>query len=98
MKNTLLFGALLAGFLSALSPTSDAHGGTYRGPGDTVPGGGGGGGGGGAGPTTGNPSGPRTGHPSGPPGGAPRVRAACRRAVRADVLPVRRRARRTRAV
>jgi len=49
----------------------DAHGGTYRGPGDTVPPGGGGGGGGG--PTTGGPSGPTTGGPSGPSTGGPTV-------------------------
>jgi len=42
------------------------HGGTYRGPGDTVPPGGGGGGGGGAGPSTPGPAGPATPGPSGP--------------------------------
>lgn len=47
---TLAIGALLL-------PGASGHGGTYRGPGDTVPPGGGGGGGGG-GPDTPNPSGP----------------------------------------
>src|SRR5262245_43172719 len=63
----LLFLALLvvAGSLSLRGITS-GHGGTYRGPGDTVPPGGGGGGGGGAGPSTPAPSGPSTGGPSGP--------------------------------
>ena len=41
-----------------------AHGGTYRGPGDTVPPGGGGGGGGG--PTTPGPTGPTSPGPAGP--------------------------------
>ncbi|MHC4262714.1 MAG: HEAT repeat domain-containing protein [Planctomycetota bacterium] len=50
----------------------DAHGGTYRGPGDTVPPGGGGGGGGG-GPATGAPGGPATGGPGGPTTGGPAV-------------------------
>lgn len=49
-----------------------AHGGTYRGPGDTVPPGGGGGGGG-AGPATGAPAGPATGGPGGPTTGGPAV-------------------------
>ena len=57
-----------------------AHGGTYSGPGDTVPGGGGGGGGGGgpstpgpAGPSTPGPAGPSTPGPAGPgtPGAGP---------------------------
>jgi HEAT repeat protein len=43
------------------------HGGTYRGPGDTVPPGGGGGGGG-AGPSNPGPAGPSGGGPSGPAG------------------------------
>ncbi|MCA9001646.1 MAG: hypothetical protein KDB61_06975, partial [Planctomycetes bacterium] len=65
MKKTLLIGAaLLAGGL-ALAHNASAHGGTYRGPGDTVPPGGGGGTGGG-GPATPGPSGPGTPGPSGP--------------------------------
>ncbi len=64
MKKTLLIGAaLLAGGL-ALAHNASAHGGTYRGPGDTVPPGGGGGTGGG--PATPGPSGPGTPGPSGP--------------------------------
>lgn len=64
MKKTLLIGAaLLAGGL-ALSYDASAHGGTYRGPGDTVPPGGGGGTGGG--PSTPGPGGPGTPGPSGP--------------------------------
>jgi HEAT repeat protein len=55
---------------------SRAHGGSYRGPGDTVPPGGGGGGGGGSGPGMPGPSGPGgtgPGTPGGPsaPGGVP---------------------------
>ena len=56
----------------SVSKTSPSDtGGTYRGPGDTVPPGGGGGGGGGAGPSGPGPSGPSSGGPSGPstPGG-----------------------------
>jgi HEAT repeat protein len=48
-----------------LQDVSVGHGGTYRGPGDTVPPGGGGGGGGG-GPSTPGPSGPSAPGPSGP--------------------------------
>ena len=43
MKKLFLFAALTLGGLIALEDTSSAHGGTYRGPGDTVPPGGGGG-------------------------------------------------------
>lgn len=71
MKRILSISSLAVLSGLCLQNTSDAHGGTYRGPGDTVPGGGGGGGGGGAGPTTGNPTGPSTGNPSGPTSGAP---------------------------
>jgi HEAT repeat protein len=63
MKKLLLIGALLAAGSLALQDVSVGHGGTYRGPGDTVPPGGGGGGGGG-GTATPGPSGP-----SGPSGG-----------------------------
>ncbi len=72
MKKLLLLGALLAGGALGLQDVSVGHGGTYRGPGDTVPPGGGGRGGGGA-PTSPNPSGPSGPGPSGPtsprPGG-----------------------------
>src|SRR5688572_15094410 len=57
MKKLLLLGALLVGATVGLQNSSDAHGGTYRGPGDTVPPGGGGGGGGG-GPGTPGPGAP----------------------------------------
>jgi HEAT repeat protein len=66
MKKLVLLGALLALGSIALQDVSSGHGGTYRGPGDTVPPGGGGGGGGGTGPSTPGPSGPSTGGPSGP--------------------------------
>lgn len=80
MKKFLLTSALLAGGVLGLQATSLGHGGTYRGPGDTVPPGGGGGGGGGGpstpgpgGPSTPGPSGPSTPGPSGPstPGSGP---------------------------
>ena len=65
MKKLLLLGALLAGGAIGLQDVSVGHGGTYRGPGDTVPPGGGGGNGGG-GPSTPSPSGPSAPGPSGP--------------------------------
>ena len=65
MKKLLLLGALLAVGAIGLQDVSTGHGGTYRGPGDTVPPGGGGGGGGG-GPSTPGPSGPSAPGPSGP--------------------------------
>ncbi len=65
MKKLLLLGALLAVGAIGLQDVSTGHGGTYRGPGDTVPPGGGGGGGGG-GPSTPGPSGPAAPGPSGP--------------------------------
>lgn len=75
-----LAGAVLGGSLLAFSGITLGHGGTYRGPGDTVPPAGGNPGTGGpkpGGPTTpggGGPAGPNTGPPSGPvtgpPGGA----------------------------
>jgi HEAT repeat protein len=77
MKNLVLASALLAAGLFALQGVSSAHGGQYRGPGDTVPPGGGGGTGGGpstpgpAGPSTPGPSGPSTPGPAGPTGGGP---------------------------
>jgi len=81
MKKHLLAAALLAGGLFCIPSETHAHGGQYRGPGDTVPpGGGGSGGGGGAGPASG-PGGPSTPGPGGPatpgagapgaPGGSP---------------------------
>lgn len=66
MNKSVQFGALLIAGCLGVQDISFAHGGTYRGPGDTVPAGGGGGGGGGSGPSTPSPSGPSTGSPSGP--------------------------------
>ena len=65
MKKLVILGALLVGSALGLQDFSSGHGGTYRGPGDTVPPGGGGGGGGG-GPTTPGPNGPSGPGPSGP--------------------------------
>ena len=68
MKLRSIGCALLCGAAaSILLPTALGHGGTYRGPGDTVPAGGSNQGGGGAtpGPTGGNPSGGSTGNPTG---------------------------------
>ncbi|MBL8859523.1 MAG: HEAT repeat domain-containing protein [Planctomycetes bacterium] len=70
MKKLILLGSLLALGSLCLQDISTGHGGSYRGPGDTVPPGGGGGGGGGTGPSTPGPSGPSTGGPSGPSGPA----------------------------
>ncbi len=81
MNKFALAAALIAGGLIGFQGSSHAHGGQYRGPGDTVPpGGGGAGGGGGTGPG-GGPGGPTTPGPAGPttpgagapgaPGGAP---------------------------
>ena len=65
MKKLALAATLVAGFTLGLESPAFAHGGQYRGPGDTVPPGGGGGGGGGtAGPT--GPSGPAAPAPAGP--------------------------------
>jgi len=68
MKNFLLSGLCCASILVLLPETAYAHGGQYRGPGDTVPPGGGSGGGPGR---TGGPGGPTTGGPSGPSAPAP---------------------------
>jgi len=65
MKKLLVLCALLVAGSLCLQDISIGHGGTYRGPGDTVPPGGGGGGGG-AGPSAPGPSGPSSGGPSGP--------------------------------
>ena len=64
MKKLVLASALLAGGLFALQGDAFAHGGQYRGPGDTVPPGGGGSTGGG--PGTPGPGGPSTPGPGGP--------------------------------
>jgi HEAT repeat protein len=71
MKKLLFATALAVGACLGLHELTFSHGGTYRGPGDTVPPGGGGGGGGG-GPATPGPSGPSTPGPGGPatPGAA----------------------------
>ena len=65
MKKLVLATALLAGGLLGLEDVSFAHGGQYRGPGDTVPPGGGGGGGGG-GPASAGPAGPAAPSPTAP--------------------------------
>jgi HEAT repeat protein len=65
MNKLFLIAALTAGGLIGLENTTLGHGGTYRGPGDTVPPGGGGGGGGG-GPATPGPGGPAAPGPAGP--------------------------------
>lgn len=65
MKNWIRGGALLATCALCMPSTIFAHGGTYRGPGDTVPPGGGGGGNGGGGTTPGGPSGPSNPGPGG---------------------------------
>lgn len=70
MKRFLLVSSMAVAAGLGLQNSSAAHGGNYRGPGDTVPAGGGGGGGGGAGPSTPAPAGPSTGGPSGPSGPA----------------------------
>jgi len=70
MKKLLLLGALFAAGPFLVSSLVSAHGGTYRGPGDTVPPGGGGGGGGG-GPASPGPAGPNAPGPSGPSSPAP---------------------------
>jgi len=73
MRRFILLAALLIGGATYFQDISIGHGGTYRGPGDTVPGGGGGGGGGGTGPGVGGPTGP-TGSGTGqgsPTGGLP---------------------------
>ena len=78
MKKLMYGGALIAAGSLLWSPLGAAHGGTYRGPGDTVPPAGGGGGGGGApatspGATTPGPTQPgRAGSPgTGAGGGVP---------------------------
>ena len=70
MKKLLLLASFLSLGALGLQDITTGHGGTYRGPGDTVPPGGGGGGGGGGGTTPG-PSGPSQPGPSGPDSGRP---------------------------
>ncbi len=65
MKKLVIAAALLAAGGLCLQDVSIGHGGTYRGPGDTVPPGGGGGGGG-SGPATPGPTGPSSPGPAGP--------------------------------
>ncbi|MFN8826135.1 MAG: hypothetical protein ACK501_14295, partial [Planctomycetota bacterium] len=62
MKKLMLSALCCASLVALLPETGYAHGGTYRGPGDTVPPSPGGGGG----RTGGGPSGPTTGGPGGP--------------------------------
>ncbi len=72
MKNILLAGALISGSALCLTGTTFGHGGTYRGPGDTVPAGGGGSTGGGpATPGSGGPTTPTPGGPTTPGAGTP---------------------------
>ncbi len=72
MKKLFLAAALLAGASLCLQDVSIGHGGTYRGPGDTVPPGGGGGGGGGGGPAgPGGPTGPGGAGPTTPGSAGP---------------------------
>ncbi len=71
MKKTLIATALVVAGSLCLQDISIGHGGTYRGPGDTVPPGGGGSGGapgapGAGGTTTPGPAGPSTPGPAGP--------------------------------
>jgi HEAT repeat protein len=76
MKKLLIGAALVAAGSLCLQEITAGHGGTYRGPGDTVPPGGGGAGGGPAspgsgGPATPGPSGPSTPGPATPGAPAP---------------------------
>ncbi len=72
MRKILLLGSLVAACSIGLQEVSIGHGGTYRGPGDTVPpGGGGGGNGGGSSPGPNGPSGPGPGAPGTPGPGGP---------------------------
>jgi len=74
MRKTLFMAALFIGGALSFQPGAFAHGGTYRGPGDTVPPGGGGGGGGGAAPASpgsGSPASPSAPSPGSPAPAAP---------------------------
>ncbi|MCP3920361.1 MAG: HEAT repeat domain-containing protein [bacterium] len=66
MKRMIRSGLALAAGTLTLLPFTTGHGGTYRGPGDTVPPGAGGGGGGGGGPSSPGPGSPGTPGPVGP--------------------------------
>ena len=68
MKKILIAAALVAGGSLCLQDITSGHGGTYRGPGDTVPPGGGGGP---SGPGTPGAGGPTTPGPAGPTGPGP---------------------------
>ena len=70
MRIPMIAAGVIGGLLFMASGDAFGHGGTYRGPGDTVPPGSGDGpgtGGGGSGPVTGNPGGPNTPGPGGGP-------------------------------
>lgn len=71
MKKSLLLGAFLAAGSMGLADLSFGHGGTYRGPGDTVPPGGAAPGPGGAAPPPAGPSGPSSPGPTTPGTPAP---------------------------
>ena len=73
MNKRVLSAVLLAGVIGGMNDPAHAHGGQYRGPGDTVPPGGGGAGGGGGGPSSGpvGPTTPGSGGPTTPGAGAP---------------------------
>ena len=71
MNKLLIGAALVAAGSLGLVDSASAHGGTYRGPGDTVPPGGGGGGGGGGAPSGGGPSAPGPSGPSTPGAASP---------------------------
>ncbi len=71
MKRFLFIACALAAAAAFSLDVARAHGGSYRGPGDTVPPGGGGGGGGGTGPSVPGPSSPSSGGPSSPTGAGP---------------------------
>ena len=72
MKRRIRLGSLLAAMCLVLQPATEGHGGTYRGPGDTVPPGGSSGGGG-VGPTTGGSGPSNPGPPPVTPGNSPGV-------------------------
>ncbi len=76
MKKLLIAAAFVAAGSLALQDIASGHGGTYRGPGDTVPPGGGGGGGGGGGPGSAGPSTPGPAGPTTPGAVSPGAPAA----------------------
>jgi len=71
MRKALITTALLIGGAFCFQPVAFGHGGTYRGPGDTVPPGGGGGGGGGGTPATPGSGAPASPSPASPGAPAP---------------------------